>query len=138
MSDLRSLKSARGGSRARGVQGRLSISFGEDDPGDSRRAEPARSARSARPRRPARPAPPRPVKRDEPPRPAPIFHPLAYRSVLAGWPIEHRERWGLRANELEETGLSWRDAETQAFVEAWNGIREREARAATNAEVVTG
>ncbi len=53
-----------------------------------------------------------------------VFHPPAYRSVLAGWPVPWRERWGRRANELEETGLSWRDAEAQAFVEVWNTIRQ--------------
>jgi hypothetical protein len=42
---------------------------------------------------------------------------------VAGWPIEWREQWGLRANELEEAGLSWRDAETQAFVEVWHQLR---------------
>ena len=44
-------------------------------------------------------------------------HPPAYRGVVANWPVEWRERWGRRANELQETGLSWRDAEAQAFVE---------------------
>ena len=53
-----------------------------------------------------------------------IFHPLAYRGVVAGWPDTWRERWGRRANELEETGLSWRDAEAQAFVEVWNIFRQ--------------
>ena len=52
--------------------------------------------------------------------PTPVFHPLAYRGVVAEWPIEWREQWGRRANDLEESGLSWRDAETQAFVEVWN------------------
>ncbi|MGC8639147.1 MAG: hypothetical protein ACP5XB_04630 [Isosphaeraceae bacterium] len=56
--------------------------------------------------------------------PAPIFHPLAYRSVVADWPIAWREQWGQRANELEETGLSWRDAETQAFVELWHKVQQ--------------
>jgi hypothetical protein len=53
------------------------------------------------------------------------FHPLAYRGVVAGWPVEWRERWGRRANELEEAGLSWRDAEAQAFVEVWNVFHNR-------------
>jgi hypothetical protein len=72
--------------------------------------------------------------------PPPIFHPLAYRGVVANWPVEWRERWGLRANSLEESGLSWRDAETQAFVEVWNQLRHRpaeppaESRAAASAE----
>jgi hypothetical protein len=43
--------------------------------------------------------------------------------VVADWPIEWREQWGRRANDLEETGLSWRDAETQAFVEVWHQLR---------------
>jgi hypothetical protein len=55
--------------------------------------------------------------------PAPIFHPLAYRSVVADWEIDTRKQWGLRANELESAGLSWRDAETQAFVEIWHRLR---------------
>jgi hypothetical protein len=53
----------------------------------------------------------------------PVFHPLAYRSVVADWPVEWREQWGHRANELEDTGLSWRDAEAQAFVEVWHRVR---------------
>ena len=57
--------------------------------------------------------------------PPPIFHPLAYRGVVANWPIEWRERWGRRANSLEEGGLAWRDAETQAFVEVWNQLRHQ-------------
>src|SRR5262245_65887245 len=56
--------------------------------------------------------------------PPPIFHPLAYRGVVANWPVEWRERWGQRANSLEDDGLSWRDAETQAFVEIWNQLRD--------------
>jgi hypothetical protein len=56
--------------------------------------------------------------------PAPVFHPLAYRGVVAEWSVEWRERWGRRANTLEEQGLSWRDAETQAFVELWKELRQ--------------
>jgi hypothetical protein len=58
------------------------------------------------------------------PGPAQVFHPPAYRGVVAGWPQDWRERWGRRANELEEAGLSWRDAEAQAFVETWNLVRQ--------------
>lgn len=58
--------------------------------------------------------------------PAPVFHPLAYRGVVAEWPVEWRERWGRRANALEETGLSWRDAEAQAFVEIWQEVRSQQ------------
>jgi hypothetical protein len=57
--------------------------------------------------------------------PPPVFHPLAYREVVAGWPVEWRERWGRRANALEENGLSWRDAEAQAFVEVWTQLRNQ-------------
>lgn len=59
--------------------------------------------------------------------PPPVFHPPVYRGVLASWPEDWRERWGRRANELEEAGLSWRDAEAQAFAEVWNQFR-REPR----------
>jgi hypothetical protein len=58
------------------------------------------------------------------PGPAQVFHPPAYRAVVAGWPEDWRERWGRRANELEEAGLSWRDAEAQAFVETWKLVRQ--------------
>jgi hypothetical protein len=36
---------------------------------------------------------------------------------MAGWPVAWRQQWGERANALEDTGLSWRDAERQAFDE---------------------
>ena len=49
--------------------------------------------------------------------------PLPYRRVLAAWPDDWRERWGRRANDLEESGLSWRDAEGRAFVEVWDDWR---------------
>ncbi len=76
----------------------------------------------------------------QPSSPPPIFHPLAYRGVVANWPVEWREQWGRRANDLEEGGLSWRDAETQAFVEVWNQLRHQpsdrsdESMAAANAQ----
>ncbi len=54
---------------------------------------------------------------------SPVIHPPEYRRVLAKWPDEWREQWGHRANALEESGLSWRDAESQAFVEVWNRLR---------------
>jgi hypothetical protein len=59
--------------------------------------------------------------------PPPVFHPPVYRGVLASWPEDWRERWGRRANDLEEAGLPWRDAEAQAFAEVWNQFR-REPR----------
>src|SRR5947209_5210071 len=43
--------------------------------------------------------------------------PLPHREALANWPVEWRERWGFRANALEDAGLNWRDAEARAFVE---------------------
>jgi len=47
-----------------------------------------------------------------------------YRAALAQWPDPWRERWGRRANALEETGLRWREAETRAFAEI---LHERRA-----------
>ena len=67
--------------------------------------------------------------------PPPVFHPPVYRGVLASWPEDWRERWGRRANELEEAGLSWRDAEAQAFAEVWNHFH-REPRAIVRAPSV--
>jgi hypothetical protein len=49
--------------------------------------------------------------------------PLPYRQVLSTWPDVWRERWGRRANELEEAGLSWRDAEGRAFAETGRQYR---------------
>lgn len=69
----------------------------------------------------------------KPTAPAPVFHPLAYRKVVAEWSIELRERWGHRANALEEGGLSWRDAETQAFIEVWNVARGLQTPQSTEA-----
>jgi hypothetical protein len=69
--------------------------------------------------------------------PVPVFHPLAYRGVVAEWPVEWRERWGRRANALEENGLSWRDAEAQAFVEIWNAVRAHQANNSVTATVAS-
>ncbi|MFI5455050.1 MAG: hypothetical protein ACHRXM_06325 [Isosphaerales bacterium] len=77
--------------------------------------------------------PPRPVESNSL---SPVFHPLAYRSVVADWPVEWREQWGRRANALEESGLSWRDAETQAFVEVWN-LRRHQQTAHSPADALT-
>jgi hypothetical protein len=68
---------------------------------------------------------------------APVFHPPEYRRVLANWPDEWREQWGHRANALEENGLSWRDAEAQAFVEVWNRLRGHQP-AQTSEPVLAG
>lgn len=58
--------------------------------------------------------------------------PLPHRIVLAAWPDEWRERWGRRANDLEEAGLSWRDAEGRAFVEVWSEWRASASVVARN------
>jgi hypothetical protein len=58
--------------------------------------------------------------------PPPVAPPPAYRHVIAGWSLDWRERWGRRANELEDEGLSWRDAEAQAFVEVWKTARHEQ------------
>jgi hypothetical protein len=49
--------------------------------------------------------------------PALDFKTFPYRTALANWPDEWRERWGHRANSLEEEGLAWREAESRAFFE---------------------
>ncbi|MDG3005688.1 hypothetical protein [Paludisphaera mucosa] len=74
-------------------------------------------------RRPRKPAPAPAIEKPDRRPPPPVFHPLAYRSVVAAWSLDARERWGRRSNELEDGGLAWRDAETQAFVEVWNQLR---------------
>ena len=51
------------------------------------------------------------------------IQPLPYRKVLATWPDHWRERWGRLANALEDRGISWRDAESRAFVEIWSEFR---------------
>jgi hypothetical protein len=38
-------------------------------------------------------------------------------SALADWPIPWRERWGRRADALQDAGLGWKEAEQQAFKE---------------------
>jgi hypothetical protein len=52
---------------------------------------------------------------------------LPWRRRLPKWPDEWRERWGLRANELEESGLGWIEAEKQA----WNETLEARKRPET-------
>ena len=120
MRELRTLERIRPGSRVRSVQGRLSIEFGDEDDtgGDQLKVEPP--ARSSGFRRPTKSSAVNQERSSDVRTTVPVFHPLAYRSVVAGWPLEWRELWGRRANDLEETGLSWRDAETQAFVEVWH------------------
>jgi hypothetical protein len=49
--------------------------------------------------------------------PALDFKTFPYRTALANWPDEWRERWGHRANALEDEGLDWQEAESRAFFE---------------------
>ncbi len=125
MRELRTLRRARPGPRIRSVQGRLSIELGDEEEAGVEKIKIDSPARSSGFRRPTRSSGKNSgQERSEAPKSSvPVFHPLAYRSVVADWPIEWRERWGRRANALEETGLSWRDAETQAFVEVWHQLR---------------
>jgi hypothetical protein len=120
MGELRAPKRVSSGVR-RSVQGRLSIAVEEEvDTGVAVQAE--SGGRVDGFRRPVKPS--SAAKRASRARqPVPVFHPLAYRSVVAGWSLENRERWGRRTNELEDTGLTWRDAEAQAFVEVWHRVR---------------
>ncbi len=60
--------------------------------------------------------------------PALDFKAFPYRTALADWPDEWRERWGHRANALEEQGLAWHDAEARAFFEVQ---QERRAEVGT-------
>ena len=50
-------------------------------------------------------------------------------SLIAAWwlngPSNGASDGADGANALEESGLSWRDAETQAFVEVWNQLRHQ-------------
>ena len=47
-----------------------------------------------------------------------------WRTILPSWPIEWREKWALRANELAEAGVPHPADEDRAFEEV---LREREA-----------
>ena len=47
----------------------------------------------------------------------PAVAPLPWRDHVGGWTIERRQAWGDRANDLQDGGLSWREAESQAFDE---------------------
>jgi len=125
MGNLRAPKRVASTVRRRGVQGRLSITVDDDVASDAVRAETGGRAEGFR--RPVKSS--SSAKRGNRPRAvAPLFHPLAYRGVVAGWSLESREQWGRRANELEDTGLAWRDAETQAFVEVWHHLRRANAQ----------
>jgi len=133
--ELRTLRRTRGGLRVRSVQGRLSIEFGDEDEVGGEQTKPEPPARSSGFRRPAKSSSTSSERSSSTRAAATVFHPLAYRSVVANWPIEWREQWGHRANDLEETGLSWRDAEAKAFVEIWHKIRAATAPGEPSADL---
>ena len=118
MSELQTLKRARLKSTPSNQQGRLILQYPDDD---FDLAENARSEDRFSPRQ-SRPGLRESMRSPHAPKLV-IQHPPAYRKVIAGWTDDWRERWGLLANSLEESGLSWRDAESQAFVEVWKQIR---------------
>jgi hypothetical protein len=129
MGELRAKKRVGSSVQRRGVQGRLAITMHDDAvTGEAYHGDAA--GRDEGFRRPAKLS----NRVERPQTPAPVFHPLAYRGVVAGWSIESREQWGRRANELEDAGLAWRDAEAQAFVEVWHRVRSLNARAAVEVE----
>ena len=114
------------GLRVRSVQGRLSIEIGDEDEagGEPVKAEP--SARSSGFRRPAKTAGAsrgqgRLQRRTASLRRSSTLWPIVAWSRTG--PSSGANNGGGDANELEETGLSWRDAETQAFVELWHKLQ---------------
>lgn len=56
---------------------------------------------------------------------------LPWREPLARWPDDWRERWGRRANDLEDAGLHWIEAERQA----WNETLDLKRQGPTAAKV---
>lgn len=56
---------------------------------------------------------------------------LGWRRRLAKWPDLWRERWGRRANALEEGGMAWVEAERQA----WNEVLAAKRAAETTATI---
>jgi len=46
---------------------------------------------------------------------------LPWRSTLETWPDQWREEWGHRTAAYEDRGLSWREAEEQAFNDMIDG-----------------
>jgi hypothetical protein len=80
---------------------------------------------------PPSPVPPRRLEQTRPAGPDGWGPPPAdrgWRKALAGWPVEWRERWGRRANELQDAGASWAEAEWRAFHEVARDLVEAERR----------
>lgn len=123
MSKLQTLKRARNNACIPNVQGRLRMRFpdeGDDRDGTGETRSAVEETNGFRdPRFQARP-----TAWNSPGPKVDVVHPPTYRKVIAGWTDDWRERWGRRANSLEDNGLAWRDAETQAFVEILNQLRE--------------
>jgi hypothetical protein len=59
------------------------------------------------------PDPPEPDDRVTPP----VLARRPWRTVVARWPVQWRERWGRRSNELQDRGLPWDAAEWVATCE---------------------
>jgi hypothetical protein len=69
--------------------------------------------------------PPGPVGSDGPgPPPAD----RSWRRIVARWPVEWRERWGRRANELQDRGEPWDTAEWIAYGEQAPDLADAERR----------
>jgi hypothetical protein len=89
--ELRTLKRTWPGSRVRSVQGRLSIEFGDEDEAGGEQVKTEPSAKSSGFRRPTKSSSANQERSAVNARATvPVFHPLAYRSVVADWPIECR------------------------------------------------
>jgi hypothetical protein len=61
---------------------------------------------------------------DTPPRPSAEVpsgpwspRPLPWRAILPRWPTDAREKWGRRADQLEDEGVAWPESERRAFEE---------------------
>lgn len=54
---------------------------------------------------------------------------LFWRASVAQWPLDRRQRWGDRANELQDDGFGWKDAERVAFEEIMEDLKRRRSLA---------
>jgi hypothetical protein len=122
--DLQTLTKARRNRTLSTRQGRLILRFPEglderswDDPSQKSDAKQTAPVRNLRSRDSSTCSPPVDAKPF-------VEHPLEYRKVIANWSDDWRERWGHRANSLEDLGLAWRDAEAQAFIDVLRQIKE--------------
>jgi hypothetical protein len=51
-----------------------------------------------------------------------------WRAIVARWPLDRRQRWGDRANELQDAGFGWKEAESVAFEEITDDARPTASR----------